>query len=57
VNIWADGEKIGTTSEMDGSFVLDVKEEKVLVFSALGYEIKKGSSKKEIFFCHPKFSN
>jgi hypothetical protein len=54
VNIWADGEKIGTTSEMDGSFVLDVKEEKVLVFSALGYEIKKGSSKKEIFFLSPK---
>lgn len=54
VNIWVDGENIGTTSEIDGSFVLDVKQEKVLIFSALGYEIKKGSSKNEIIFLSQK---
>ena len=41
VNIWVENENIGTTSEVNGSFSLDIKEEKVLVFSALGYEIKK----------------
>lgn len=54
VNIWAEDETIGTISEIDGSFSLEIKEEKVLVFSALGYEIKKGSSKKEIIFLSPK---
>jgi len=54
VNIWVENETIGTTSEENGSFSLDIKEEKVLVFSALGYEIKKGSSKKEIIFLSPK---
>jgi hypothetical protein len=54
VNIWVDGENIGTTSEIDGSFVLDVKEEKVLISSALGYEIKKSSSKNEIILLKPK---
>ena len=50
VNIWVENETIGTTSEADGSFSLDVKEEKVLVFSALGYETKKISSKEETIY-------
>ena len=48
VNIWVENETIGTTSELDGSFSLDLKEEKILVFSALGFETKKISSKNEI---------
>ena len=40
VNIWVENETIGTTSEADGSFSLDVKEEKKIVFSVLGYEKK-----------------
>ena len=54
VNIWVENETIGTTSEIDGSFSLDIKEEKVLVFSALGYESKKSSSKNEIILLKPK---
>jgi hypothetical protein len=43
VNIWIENENIGTTSEDDGSFKIDLKEEnKNLVFSAIGY-------KKEVF--------
>ncbi len=40
VNIWVENENIGTTSEENGSFSLDIKEEKNIVFSALGYETK-----------------
>jgi hypothetical protein len=54
VNIWVENETIGTTSETNGSFSLDLKEEKVLVFSALGYEIKKTSSKSEVILLKPK---
>ncbi len=54
VNIWVDGETIGTTSEENGSFSLDIKEEKVLVFSAFGYESKKSSSNNEIILLKPK---
>ena len=50
VNIWVENETIGTTSEANGSFSLDIKEEKMLVFSALGYEIKKISSKEETIY-------
>ena len=39
-NIWVENENIGTTSEKNGSFLLDIKEEKNIVFSALGYETK-----------------
>ncbi len=46
VNIWVENETVGTTSESNGSFSLDIKEEKMLVFSALGYEVKKASSKR-----------
>ena len=46
VNIWVENETIGTTSEVNGRFSLDIKEEKVLFFSALGYETKKSSNSK-----------
>jgi hypothetical protein len=54
VNIWVENETIGTTSETNGNFLLDIKEEKLLVFSALGYESKKLSSKNEIILLKPK---
>ena len=40
VNIWVENETIGTTSEANGSFSLDVKQDKKIVFSVLGYEKK-----------------
>ncbi len=54
VNIWVENETIGTTSETNGSFSLDIKEEKLLVFSALGYESKKLSSKTNLILLKPK---
>ena len=53
VNIWVENEIVGTTSEIDGTFSLGIKEEKVLVFSALGYESKKGASTNEVIFLKP----
>lgn len=53
VNIWVENESIGTTTELDGSFSLDIKQEKILVFSALGYAKKKISSKAETFLLSP----
>ena len=41
VNIWIENENIGTTSEEDGSFNLDIKnQDKNLIFSAIGFETK-----------------
>lgn len=40
VNISVERENIGTTSEEDGTFSLNIKQEKNLIFSALGYEKK-----------------
>ena len=54
VNIWVENETIGTASETNGSFSLDIKEEKMLVFSALGYEVKKASSKSEVILLKSK---
>ena len=54
VNIWVENEAIGTTSETDGSFSLEIKEEKVLVFSALGYETKRVASKVQTVVLKPK---
>jgi len=45
VNIWVENENIGTTSEEDGSFSIDLKEDKKLVFSSMGYNVKTISSK------------
>ena len=42
VNIWVENENIGTTSEENGSFSIHVGDQnKVLIFSALGFETKK----------------
>ena len=54
VNIWVENENIGTTSELDGTFTINATSDKVLVFSALGYETKKSSSKNEIILLKPK---
>jgi hypothetical protein len=41
VNIWVENENIGTTSEENGQFNIDVKEvNKNLIFSAIGYDRK-----------------
>lgn len=40
VNIWVENETIGTTSEADGRFSLDMNQDKNIVFSVLGYEKK-----------------
>lgn len=51
VNIWVENENIGTTSEENGVFSLDIKEEKNIIFSALGYETKtiKYTEIKEVY--------
>lgn len=54
VNIWVENETIGTTSETNGSFSLNIKEEKLLVFSALGYHSKKATSKNQVILLKPK---
>lgn len=38
VNIWVQNENIGTTSNENGEFELDVENEKLIHFSAIGYE-------------------
>jgi hypothetical protein len=50
-NIWLENENIGTTSEENGTFLLDIKEEKNIVFSALGYETKtiKSTEIKQVY--------
>lgn len=40
VSVWVENETIGTTAEENGTFSLEVKTEKRIVFSALGYENK-----------------
>ena len=32
VNIWVEGENVSTTSDVDGQFLLNIKEEKTLTF-------------------------
>lgn len=44
VNILVENENIGTTSDVDGSFSLGINEEKILLFSVLGYEKMKMNS-------------
>lgn len=41
VNIWVENENIGTTSEENGAFSINTTNDKVLVFSAVGFETKK----------------
>lgn len=41
VNIWVEGEDIGTTSDEKGFFRINTSEDKMLVFSSVGFEVKK----------------
>ena len=41
VNIWVENENIGTTSEENGAFTIADAENKILVFSAVGFETLK----------------
>ncbi len=43
VNIWVQDENIGTTSDEKGIFKINTDSEKTLVFSSVGFEIKKTS--------------
>lgn len=51
VNIWVENENIATTSEIDGSFFLETKLEKNIIFSILGFEKKiiKASQVSNVF--------
>ncbi|NJM79093.1 MAG: carboxypeptidase-like regulatory domain-containing protein [Flavobacterium sp.] len=52
VNIWVENEEIGTTSDIDGTFNLNIQDiNKNLVFSSLGFEkrIVKAINAKEVF--------
>ena len=41
VNIWVEGENIGATSEENGTFTINTAKEKTLLFSIIGYHLKK----------------
>lgn len=41
VNIWVENENIGTTSDENGAFKINTSEDKILVFSSVGFEVKK----------------
>lgn len=53
VNIVVEHENIGTSSDVDGTFSLAIKEGKTLVFSALGYEKKKISASENMLVVLP----
>ncbi|SFW61241.1 carboxypeptidase-like regulatory domain-containing protein [Cellulophaga fucicola] len=44
VNIWVENENIGTTSNENGEFELEIDDTKIILFSAIGFETKKISS-------------
>ncbi len=48
VNIWVESENIGTTSDENGKFELNIKEEKNIIFSALGFEKEMITSSKTV---------
>ena len=41
VNIWVENESVGTTSQEDGTFSISISNDKILVFSAVGFEAKR----------------
>ncbi|MBF6641455.1 carboxypeptidase-like regulatory domain-containing protein [Flavobacterium sp. J49] len=45
VNIWVENENIGTTSDENGAFIMNISEDKTLVFSSVGFEVKKTTVK------------
>ncbi|MFN3752784.1 carboxypeptidase-like regulatory domain-containing protein [Flavobacterium sp.] len=47
VNIWVENENIGTTSDEKGIFKINTSEDKTLVFSSVGFEVKKTAVKNE----------
>lgn len=53
VNIVVEHENIGTSSDVDGTFSLAIKEGKTLFFSALGYEKKKISASENMLVVLP----
>src|SRR5574343_1154964 len=57
VNIWVKNENIATTSEIDGSFFLETKPEKKIIFSILGFEKKiiKASQVSNVFLKQATF--
>lgn len=44
VNIWVENENIGTTSNENGEFELQIDSPKIILFSAIGFQTKKVSS-------------
>ena len=44
VNIWVENENIGTTSNENGEFELEIDGTKIILFSAIGFETRKISS-------------
>lgn len=44
VNIWVENENIGTTSNEKGEFEIQVDSQKIILFSAIGFQTKKVSS-------------
>lgn len=57
VNIWVENENIGTTSEENGIFSINLNGNKNLIFSALGYEKKtlKSSEVKKVVLIESAF--
>lgn len=45
VNIWVENENIGTTSDENGTFKINASEDKTLIFSSVGFEVKKAKIK------------
>ena len=43
VNIWVESENVGTTSAENGEFSINTTNDKVLVFSAVGFETRKST--------------
>lgn len=58
VNIWVEGQNTGTTSQEDGTFIINCNDDTILVFSAMGFETQKTAlnKKKEIVLKSNPFS-
>jgi len=56
VNIWVEDENIGTTSNENGVFELEVIGSKIIIFSAIGFETKKilSDNVKDVFELKPE---
>ncbi len=58
VNIWVENENVGTTSNENGEFFLNVDKSQILILSSLGYELKKIAVSKisDKIFLNPKIT-